>query len=251
MGDRSGASIMVPLEYRETHYQFMFREVSIERRLAHFPKEPAAAGGPVVRGVLKFGSNPSNAIPFVWQGKNWMARASEAFAFSPKLFFGGQACRAEWASEPRSTDEKLDLRLTEQPTALGELRITGSFIHRLVLTGEPYTVVLTEPAAAVKVPPGRYYPYRVQLKHGKAEAYFEFGLPSRGKANLVEETSGAQMPVVSPPGPEEAVVVDERRGGTLAVGGPLTNCVSSSRVSVLDCGSPLPLWISPERYSEF
>jgi hypothetical protein len=36
--------------------------------LAQFPKEPALAVGPVVRGVLKFGGNPSNAIPFVWEG---------------------------------------------------------------------------------------------------------------------------------------------------------------------------------------
>jgi len=108
------------------------------------------------------------------------------------------------------------------------LQITGSFIHRLVLTGEPYRVVLAQPAPSVKVPPGRYYPYRVWLKQGKAEAYFDFGVPLSGKANVLEEVSGAQMPVVSPPPPEQAVVVSEQRTTALAVGGPLTNVVSAA-----------------------
>ena len=367
----SGAVTTVPLEYQETSYQFMYRDVPIECRVAPFPKEPASAPGPVVRGVLKFGGNPSNAIPFLWQGgarklfldlnrnqdltddpagavpakmlfsaypaflhqlftnvplsfpassagapmrldlcfcldsvrhpekpfcnaavrsfwqgkvtrggqdwqvgllqnlsdqpgsflrgqlllrpwaerndwfiaasekpedtlgiawngMNWMARASEAFAFSPKVFFGGQAFQLDWAAEPQSGEDKLTLRLTEQPTALGELQITGSFIHRLVLTGEPYRVVLAQPAPSVKVPPGRYYPYRVWLKQGKAEAYFDFGVPLSGKANVLEEVSGAQMPVVSPPPPEQAVVVSEQRTTALAVGGPLTNVVSAA-----------------------
>ena len=45
----------------------LFRNISIEYRPVPFPKEPALAPGHVVRGVLKFGDNPSNAIPFVWQ----------------------------------------------------------------------------------------------------------------------------------------------------------------------------------------
>ncbi len=370
-GTPSGAVTTVPLEYQETRHQLMFRDVPIERRLVRFAQEPAPAAGPVVRGVLKFGGSPSNAIPFVWQGgakklfldlnrnqdltddpagvfpaqllfsatpsflhqmftnvplsfpatsagapmrvdlcfcldsarhpdkpfcnaavrsfwqgkvsrggqdwqvglvqnlsdqpgsfqrgqlllrpwaernerfmaasekpedtlglpwegKNWMARASEAFAFSPRVFFGGQACQLDWTAEPRGREEKLALRLTEQPTALGELRITGSFIHRLVLSGGPYMVVLAQPPASVKLPPGRYHAYRVQLKQGKTQAYLDFGLPPSGKANLVEAVSGAQMPVVSPPPPEQAVVVEEQRTAVLAVGGPLTNCVSAA-----------------------
>jgi hypothetical protein len=59
---------MVPLEYQATDFQFLFRHVPVERRLAPFPKEPALAHGPVVRGLFKFGGNPSNAIAFVWVG---------------------------------------------------------------------------------------------------------------------------------------------------------------------------------------
>ena len=84
------------------------------------------------------------------------------------------------------------------------------------------------PPASVKVPPGRYHPYRVWLKQGKAEAYFNYGVPQSGKANVVEEISGSQMPVLGPPPPEQAVVVDEQRTAVLAVGGPLTNCVSAT-----------------------
>jgi phenylpyruvate tautomerase PptA (4-oxalocrotonate tautomerase family) len=370
-GKPSGIVVTVPLEYQETGFQFLFRHVPVERRLVPFPKEPASAHGPVVRGVLKFGSNPSNAIPFVWQGgakklfldlnrnqdltddsagalpatalfsagtsfihqmftnvllafpassagaprlvdlelgmdlarrpgeplftaclrsywqgkmtregqewqvglmqnlsdqpgsfqrgelllrpwvernqrfiascevpmdtlalawtgKNWMVRASDAFAFSPKVFFEGHACQLDWSAEPRGREESLALRLTEQQTALGGLRITGNFIQRLVLTGGPYMVVLNQPAASVNLPPGRYHPYRVWLKQGKAEAYFDYGMPQSGKANVVEEITGSQMPVLGPPPSEQAVVVEERRTAVLAVGGPLTNSVSAA-----------------------
>ena len=67
-GTLAGTVTTVPLEYQETGFQFLFRHVPVERRLAPFPKEPALAHGPVVRGVLKFGDNPSNAIAFVWEG---------------------------------------------------------------------------------------------------------------------------------------------------------------------------------------
>jgi hypothetical protein len=366
----SGAVTTIPLEYQETSYQFLFRNIPVEHRTNPFPKEPAPASGHVVRGVLKFGDNPSNAIPFLWQtgakklyldlnrnqnltddadgvfsgcltgpriptvnhqvftnihlafpatsagapmlvdfdffqygesgrplvnvmarsfwqgkvtvaghdwqvglvqnlsgqpgsfqlgqlllrpweerdkrfraasekpedtlaipweGKNWVVRASDAFAFSPGIFFEGHAWQLDWNTEPRGREEKLALRLTEQQTPLGELQITGSFIQRLVLTGGPYVVVLAQPPASVKVPPGRYQPYRVWLKQGEAEAYFNFGLPQTGKANVIEEITGSQLPVVSPPPPEQVVVVDEQRPAVLAVGGPLTNCVSAAR----------------------
>ena len=367
----AGNVTAVPLQYQETSFQFLFRHVPVERRLVPFPKEPTLAHGPVVRGVLKFGGNPSNAIPFVWEGgakklhldlnrnqdltddpagvisatalfsagpsfihqlftnvplsfpatsagapmlvdlelgtdlvrqpgellftaslrsywqgkvtreghnwqvglmqnlsdqpgsfqrgelllrpweernkrfiascevpmdtlalawtgKNWMVRASDAFAFSPKVFFGGHACQLDWSAEPRGREESLALRLTEQQTALGELRITGSSIQRLVLTGGPYVIVLAQPPGSVKVPPGRYQPYRVWLQQGKAEAYFNYGLPQSGKANVVEEITGSQMPVLGPPPPDQAVVVDAGRIAVLAVGGPLTNSVSAA-----------------------
>jgi len=178
------------------------------------------------------GEKTEDILGLAWTGKNRMARASDAFAFSPHVFFSGCAWQLDWTAEPRGRQEKLALRLTKRQTVLGELRITGSFIHRVVLTGGPYVVVLADPAASVKVPPGRYQPYRIWLKQGEAQAYFNYGLPRSGKANALEELqfeTGSQMPVVSPPPPEEAVVVDEQRTAVLAVGGPLTNSVSATR----------------------
>ena len=164
-----------------------------------------------------------------WTVKNLVVRASHAVAFTPKVFLEGRAWQLDWSAEPRSREEKFALRLTELPTTLGELRLTGSFIHRLVLTGGPYLVILNQPAASVKIPPGRYQPYRLWLKQGEAEAYFEYGLPQTGKANVSQPETWAQMPVATPPPPEQAVTVDEQRAAVLAVGGPLTNCVSATR----------------------
>jgi hypothetical protein len=367
----SGPVTTVPLEYQETSRPFQFRHVTVERQSVPFPKEPTAAGSNTVRGILKFGDNPGNALPFLWQGdvqklfldlnrnrdltddtngmfsaramfsaaptffhqaftnihlsfpatsgsapmlvdlqwgmdtirhpgqalcdvelrsfwqgkatvgghdwqvglmqnlsdqpgsfrhgqlllrpweeqarpfmaagekledtlgmpwegQNRMARASEAFAFSPGIFFEGRAWQLDWSAEPRSREEKLALRLTEQPTPLGELQINGRLIERLVLTGGPYVVVLDRPPASVKVPPGRYQPYRVRLKQDGAEAFFNYGEPQTGKANVMEAITGAKMPVVSPPPPEQAVAVEVQRPAVLTVGGPLTNCVSAT-----------------------
>ena len=164
-----------------------------------------------------------------WTGQNCVVRASDTFAFSPGVFFEGHACLLDWSAEPRGREDKLALRLTEQQAALGELRITGSFIQRLVLTGEKYVVVLADPPASVKVPPGRYQPYRVWLQQGQTRAYFNFGLPQTGKANVLEEVTGAKLPVLSLPPPEQAVAVEDQRPAVLAVGGPLTNGVSATR----------------------
>ena len=167
--------------------------------------------------------------PIPWEEQNCVVRASDAFAFSPKVFFDGDAYQLDWSDEPRNPEERLALRLTEEQTALGELRLTGTSIQRLVLTGEPYVVVLDRPPASVKVPTGRYHPYRVWLQQDKTRAYFNFGLPQNGKANLLEEVTGAKLPVLSLPPPEQAIVVEVQRPGVLAVGGPLTNSVAATR----------------------
>ena len=363
--------ITVSLEYQETTQPFLFRHLTVEPRATPFTTEPASESSNIVRGVLKFGDNPSNAISFLWQsaaqklfldlnrnqdltddvngkysahvlwsagptfvnqlftnvylafptssgsapmrvdlhlcmdilrhpgqalcdveshsywqgkvavgghdwevglmqnlsdhpgsfrhgqlllrpweehgrpflaasekaddtlalpweGQNQVARASDAFAFSPGIFFEGRAWQLDWGAEPQSREENLALRLIEQLTPLGELRINGSFVHRLVLLGGPYVVVLTDPSASVKVPPGQYYPYRLWLKQGQAEAYFNYGVPQTGRANVMEPITGAKLPVVEPPPPEQMVLVEAQQPAMLTVGGPLTNCVSAA-----------------------
>ena len=363
-------AMTVPLAYRETISPFLFRHLAVEFRTTPFPIEPAPVSNNIVRGLFKFGDDPGNAIPFLWQsgaqklfldlnrnqnladdangtfsprvlwsagptfvnqlftnvcltfpasgavpmrldlhlcmdtihhpgqaladaelrsywqgkvtvgghdwqvgliqnlsdhpgsfrhgqlllrpwqeqdrtftaasekmndtlalpweGQNQVARASDAFAFSPAVFFEGRAWRLDWSTEPRSRDETLALQFSEPPSKLGELRISGSFIHRLVLMGGPYVVVLADPPANLKIPTGQYYPYRVRLKQGDAEAYFNYGVPQTGMANVMEAITGAKLPVVSPPPLERCVVVSELQPATLIVGGPLTNCVTAA-----------------------
>jgi hypothetical protein len=366
----AGNVTTVPLEYRETPYQFLYRDLTVKHLAVRFPTEPALVSGPVVRGVLRFGLNRSNSIPFLWQSRaaklfldlnrnqdltddpagawsarilraanpnfisqmftniplsfpassggtpmrvdlrffqqigrpasllcnvalrsfwqgkvtlagqdwqvglvqnlseqpgsfrkgqlllrpweerhrgfsavcdpvdawpvpwetqNWVLRASDAFPFSPRVFFAGHSCELDWSAEPQGREEKLVLRLTEQQPALGELRITGSFIQRLVLAGGPYTVVLAQPAASLNVPVGQYYPLRIGLKQGRAEAYFNFGLPQSGNASVRQGKTGGYTPVLALPQSGQTIVVDDQRPAVLAVGGPLTNSVYALR----------------------
>jgi hypothetical protein len=372
-GAASGAVTTVPLEYRETNYRsflydLLFRDVPVKVRSSPFPKEPGLASGKVVRGILKFGDNPSNAVPFLWQpgaqklfldlnrnqdltddadgvfsgrltgpriptvnhqvftnihlsfpatsagapmlvdlnflqigestpplvnvmersfwqgkvtvaGHDWevglvqnisdqpgsfergqlllrpwedrdkafsgwsgsvdswavpfeyrnrVLKAADAFEFSRQVFFEGHAWRLDWSGEPADDGAPFAVRFTEQEPALGELRITGSFIERLVLTGGPYTVVLVRPAGSVQVPVGNYNEPSVWLKQGQTEAYFD-SVPKSGKRTVPDDKVGGVRPISGVTEAGKVVVVDERRPAVLAAGGPLTNSISVTR----------------------
>src|ERR1017187_2472883 len=66
-GAPTGQVITVPLKYQEAPYGFLFSDPVIKYRAVPFPTEPALARGPITRGVLWFGVNPSNSIAFIWQ----------------------------------------------------------------------------------------------------------------------------------------------------------------------------------------
>ena len=155
-------------------------------------------------------------------------RAPETFAVGPGVFFGGQAGQLDWAADPRGCGEKLAVELAARPAALGDLRISGSSIRRLVLEGGPFVVVLAHPEASVRVPVGSYYPRSVWLQRGRTEAYFRFGVPTSGKVSVMDEITGAQLPIISSRPAGQVVVVDGGRPGLMLVGGPLTNCVSAT-----------------------
>jgi hypothetical protein len=55
------------LAYQETDYSVVNWGVSVTVQTAPFKKEPPAAAGKTIRGVLNFGAGSSNAIPFLWQ----------------------------------------------------------------------------------------------------------------------------------------------------------------------------------------
>jgi len=129
------------------------------------------------------------------------------FPLSRKVFFGGQAYQLQYATETQGDYPRMRMQFTEQAPKLGELKITGQFVQRMVLQGGPYVVVLDQPAATVSVPLGRYKQAKVCLKKGGAEAYLD------GRAQLAAG----------------GVTVTDQRPAVLAAGGPLTNLVSVSR----------------------
>ena len=87
----------------------------------------------------------------------------------------------------------------EQAPRLGELKITGTDLYRLILTAEPeMTVVFDQPAGTVKLPVGSYSLAQTWLRKGETE------LASAG----VRKFS-----------------VEEQRPASVLAGGPLTNSI--------------------------
>lgn len=313
------------LEYQETVYSVFNWSVSITPQPAPFKKEPAAVSGKVVRGVLDFGGNPGNSIPFLWQrdarklfldlnrnqdltddpagafstralepvyyqtftnvhlrfntaagwfpvmgnivlydyssrpgcelvlrsfwqgrvalhGKDWQAgivqgdlkRSADSFEsghlllrswqkrnqafntfngsldtvpFSRKLFLDGRAYQLDVMVQSQHGDAKPALKFTEQSVALGELKITGQFIQRLILAGGTCLVVLDRPGETVKVPIGSYGRPNVRLEQGGTEA--------------------VSSPSQTPSG--RRISVDAKIPAILVAGGPLTNTVTAMR----------------------
>jgi len=134
----------------------------------------------------------------------------EGFPFTRDLFFAGQSYRLDWSLLQQ--DGGLRYRVSVNPRAaeLGDLKLTGQHIHRLLLTrdGNPsLTVVLDSPNPLEQVPRGVYH-YDLTLKAGAAEAH------------PVKAWGPAANPRVSVAGTNAAI---------LAAGGPLTNTVTANR----------------------
>jgi hypothetical protein len=130
--------------------------------------------------------------------------------FFPKLFFGQRAYELDktWVVQDGQPSFKIELK--EMPVRTGELKLNGQHIHRLLLKPSgartPYTVVLDNPGAAVKVPLGTYSLSQVTVKQGM-EAHQSL---SSGEAGW-------------------SVVISAAKPAVLACGGPLTNTVSATR----------------------
>jgi hypothetical protein len=123
--------------------------------------------------------------------------------FSRKLYVAGQAydlnCR--YASQANPPHYLMEL-LPQQPP-LGELRLSGMHVFRVILAQtNGYTVILDNPGPAEKAPAGTYQKSEVWLRKGTAEAF----------------DIGDRRVSISPNAPT-----------TLTVGGPLTNAVSVTR----------------------
>jgi hypothetical protein len=131
----------------------------------------------------------------------------DALPFSPKVFVAGRAYQVRCLPAVRGAEFSPSLQWTERTVPLGDLKVTGRFIRRLVLTGGDSLVICERPAEMVKVPTGAYSSPRVLLEQNGAQAFCTAAQSVASKSILVT----GQGPAV------------------LAVGGPLTNSVSTMR----------------------
>ncbi len=323
-GSPPSNAITASLEYQETDHSVINWGVSLTTQTIPFKKEPAAATGKAIRGVLNFGGDSSNSISFIWQrdagklfldlnrnrdltddsegafsarvfrstsyqtftnvhlrfntasgtcrvladinfwdygsrpncnlavrsfwqgkvtlqGRDWQAgivqnilnpsgsfengrlllrlwekrdRPFNAYdgslatvPFSRRLFVDDRAYQLDLIASSQNGEAKPALQFTEQSAALGELKITGKFIQRLVLPGGPYLVVLDQPAAKVQVPTGSYNQPDILLEQNGAEAFCQSSQSQVGRR----------------------ISVADKTPAVLNVGGPLTNSVIASR----------------------
>ncbi len=156
-----------------------------------------------------------------------------AFPFNRNLCFNQRTYRVECVFSPQAGKPGCNLTFTEQPAELGELRVTGKFIQRLVLTGSAptlrrgsgamaslfadkpanpaaFTVVLDTPGPVVRIPVGNYTGPQAHLKAGGMEADREVYRGSFAPA-------------------ERSVAVSATNATSLAAGGPLTNSLTIGR----------------------
>lgn len=133
--------------------------------------------------------------------------APDAFPFTRKVFVDSHAYQLEPITNAQNGANQLALRFTEQSVALGELKVTGKFIQRLVLPGGMYLVLLDQPAGIVKIPTGSYNQPIVRLEQNGTVAF----------CNPNQTPNSRRFSV------------DDKTPAVLNVGGPLTNSVNVSR----------------------
>jgi hypothetical protein len=134
----------------------------------------------------------------------------DGFQFSRDLFFDGEAYHLNCAYLEQEGGPRYKVDLEKRQAELGELKLSGKYIKRLVLPGTKFTVVLDQPEPVVKVPVGSYGRCQVQLEQGGAQAYRE--------ATRFNYSPG-----------EKATTVTVTKPAVLTVGGPLTNSITVSR----------------------
>ena len=121
--------------------------------------------------------------------------------FTKNVFFGNHAYELDCRYEPGRESPKYKVTFKEQAPRLGEVKVTGADLHRLILTAKPaMTVVLDQPAGTVKLPVGSYALEEIWLRKGETDVL---------RLNAVR------------------VAVDEQQPASLVAGGPLTNSVEA------------------------
>jgi hypothetical protein len=168
-------------------------------------------------GIVQNGQAPAGALSNgqlllrPWENRNQPFSVTDQLLASVpltrKVFVDGHAYQVDWSGPAENGEARPVLRFTEQTATLGELKITGQYIGRLVLTSKAYVVVLDEPTGTVKVPTGYYGLVEVRLEKGGTLAY--------------RDTSSGQI--------GRQIAVDDKTPAVLNVGGPLTNSIIAQR----------------------
>jgi hypothetical protein len=168
----------------------------------------------------------------------------DGFGFCRDLFFGQRAYRVDWAYVQQDGAPKFKLELKGRSTALGELRLTGKFIERLILTGTPdlpaagpFTVVLDRPEPMVKIPLGGYSRYQIQLEAGGARAW---PLVHSGAAMLI---GSGKTAVLTAGGPLINTVEVAPQGGSLSLNYVLVGAEGAAYQLRRQEGSQPPGWV--------
>jgi hypothetical protein len=136
------------------------------------------------------------------------ANGLDTIPFSRKLFLDGHAYELKSVTNTASGAAGPGLQFAEQSVALGDLKITGQYIQRLVLPGGPYLVVLDQPAGVVKIPTGSYNQPDLLVGRNGTEAF---------------SLAGGRLPG------GRRISVNDQTPAELTAGGPLTNGVTASR----------------------
>ncbi|HUC84735.1 MAG TPA: hypothetical protein VL970_06035 [Candidatus Acidoferrales bacterium] len=131
----------------------------------------------------------------------------DALEFSRNVFAGGHAYELHWLPKRADAQLKPALEFVEKSVPLGDLKISGQFIRRLVLRGGAYLVICDSPSETVKAPTGNYYLPDVLLEQKGVQAF------CNSAAWRTQRT----------------VKVADHTLANLVAGGPLTNTVSAAR----------------------
>ena len=136
-----------------------------------------------------------------------MDHSLTAIPFAQKLFAGGHAYNLHWLPGSHGGQLKPALQFVEQSAPLGDLKITGRFIRRIMLPGDTYLVICDQPGPMVKIPVGNYSPPSLLLEQSGVRAYCR---PSPWQS-------------------ASKFAVTDKMPAILTAGGPLTNSVSATR----------------------
>jgi hypothetical protein len=123
------------------------------------------------------------------------------------IFFDGNSYRLSFDFQPGETTPSLQVNLAETDGPMGQLKLEGEFIKRLVLEADSSLVLLDSPEATIGVPAGNYRQSSIFLDGGQAGLF---------QANLHQHRSND-------------ISVSEGASTVLKIGGPLCNSVEVQR----------------------